>query len=65
MYQALGYRLAHIINYLDFNFHVNMTDDQIKINPKKSLFMCFFQNAPRNREGNEDKNHDDLLTREP
>jgi len=63
-HQALGNRLAHIINSLDFNFHVNMTDDQIRINLKKSLNMCFFQNAARNQEGNVDENHDDLLTRE-
>jgi len=53
-HQALGNRLAHIINNLDFNFHVTMTDDQIRINLKKSLNMCFFQNAPRNQEGNVD-----------
>jgi len=53
-HQALGNRLAHIIDNLDFNFHVNMTDDQIRINLKKSLNMCFFQNAPRYQEGNVD-----------
>jgi len=61
----LANRLAHIINNLDFNFHVNMTDDQIRINLQKSLNISFFQNAPRNREGNVDENHDNLLTKEP
>jgi len=54
-----------IINDLDFNFHVNMTDDQIRINLEKALNMCFFQNGPRDRETNLDKNHEDLPTREP
>jgi len=42
-----------------------MSDDQIRAKLKKSLYMCFFQNALRDREGNVDKNHDDLPTREP
>jgi len=46
--EALGNRLAHIIDNLDFNFHVNMAVDKIRINLKKSLNMCFFQNEPKN-----------------
>jgi len=56
----LGNRIAHIINNLDFIFHVNMTDDQIRINLKKSLNMCFFHNAPRNQEGNVDGQYDNI-----
>jgi len=41
-----------------------MTDDQIRINLKKPLNMCFFQNAPRYQEGNVDGHYDELLPNE-
>jgi len=43
--QTIGNRLAHVINYLDFTLHVNMSDDLIRMSLKKSLNMCFFQNG--------------------
>jgi len=48
-FQAIGNRLANVINHLDFTFNVNMSDDLIRISLKKSLNMCFFQMSHTDR----------------
>jgi len=65
-HQALWKRIAHIINDLNSTFHVNMSDDQIRICLKKSFNMCFFQNVRINRNSNRvDKTDRQSCSRKP